>query len=146
MNADGAGVGFSGQALTPAGSTNPYPFDINDPAAVAAALEEFALLDPSDPEYQGYLDGFAAAIQAGELDTTTANSIGATMGAQGLIYDSESLSWISDPQITIADNVASLLTEGTTWSSLTQEQRTAYANVYPAQAVATGGVGALNVM
>lgn len=83
---DGDGLGLSGTDLAEANdAAEAYPFDITDPDAVAQALEDFALLDPTDPEYASYLSAFAAAVSAGTLPPGVTGDILGIMDLENLV-------------------------------------------------------------
>jgi len=81
--------------------------------------------------------------------------------ADGVFYPTHSIvgltytngSWVDptslvtpNPYQADADAAASLLAGGGTWATLSSAQKEAYANVYPTNAVALAGAGALNLM
>lgn len=143
----GDGLELSGADIADAaGDAASYPFDITDPDAVRQALEDFNLLGPADPAYAEYLAALAAAYSAGSLPSDVMDDILTAMDSENLVYYPDTLGWAPSPNVAIANDVVNLLSDGTTWNSLTAEQQTAYANVYLDAAVEAGGATALNLM
>ncbi len=118
---------------------NTPPFDVNDPNAGYAALQQLAGMSPSDPEYQEILDLLNEAVDNGTISDSDFADAGLTeyngvwMGNQAA-------------QDAAALNAQNLLTSGGNWSSLSPLEQSSYANAFPQQAVAYGGASALNAM
>jgi hypothetical protein len=135
---DGSGELLSGSGQV-AAAQEPFPFDVNDPAAAANALNELATLEPGSEEYNALLAGLNAANMLGTISNEA-------MAGAGLI--SQDGQWVS-PGVAYevyANEAQALLDSGSTWADLSPVQQEGYANVYPELAVATGGAAALNLM
>jgi competence protein ComGC len=128
---DGGGNNTSGP--------NTPPFDVNNPTAARAALQQLAEMDPNDPEYQDILDGLNEAVALGTIDPSELSDAGLAE-YNGIWMNPEVAQ-----ELTALDAHNSL-TSGENWENLSAEEQTAYANLFPVEAVSYGGAGALNLM
>jgi len=136
----------SGLILAGAGSEQPaggaggtFPFDVNDPAAAQAALEQLATLEPGSEEYNALLAGLNAANLLGNLSD-------AALAGAGLIEQGGQWKNPAEANALYAQEAQTLLNGGSTWNDLSEAQQVGYANVYPSQAVSLAGAKALNLM
>jgi prepilin-type N-terminal cleavage/methylation domain-containing protein len=118
---------------------NTPPFDVNNPAEAYEALNRLSGMNSNDPEYQEILDLLNQAVDAGTISDTDFADAGLTE------YNG---TWMNNQtaQETAALDAQNILTSGGNWNSLSPQQKTAYANSFPQEAVNYGGTSALNTM
>jgi len=122
-----------------ASSANAGPFNTNDPIAAQAALSQLASMDPSDPNYQELSDALQEALDNGSLTNQDFTSAGlVNVDGTWMTQQEANDQWALQAQ--------QLLTTGGNWNQLSQDQRSAYANAFPQNAVTYGGADALNKM
>lgn len=137
--ADGNGSEYSENGSEVSGSAGGPSFDIGNRDAALAALGDLAALNQDDPAYTELLDALNGAYTMGTL--TDSDMLGAGLGEYNGIWSDG-----AQVQELLAQDAQDIIDAGGTWSSLSPELQSAWANQNPTNAVQLAGAQALNVI
>lgn len=146
-----------GEVFTAAGTSDgvgangsSFPFDITDPAAVSQALTTFASMEPSNPNYQSYLDAFSAASSMNTLPAGDLAAMNATLAESLINIDGNWLQPVFDvtnpaAALTAAQSLATSRGDAAAYAALTASLGLALSTL-PPESVAEINTAAVNEM